>query len=173
MEIIGDLLKIMLPSAVMLYAMYVTVQSFLKKDMEKRLLEIKIKNNDTLLPIRLQAYERMCLFLERISPNNLVLRLNQSDLAATTFQHVLISEIREEFNHNLSQQLYMSDKAWKAIEAAKEDLIMLINHAAAQLPEEAPSIALAKRILEMNAERPVDSINFALTLVKDEIRAIF
>lgn len=173
MEVLGDLAKILLPAAIMLYAMYATVQSFLKKDLEKRLLDIKIKNNETLLPIRLQAYERMCLFLERIAPGNLVVRLNQSGMDAVVLHQVMLNEIREEFNHNMSQQLYMSDNAWKAINAAREDVVMLINHAASSLDAEAKSLDLAKRILEMNVERNVDSINHALTLIKDEIRSVF
>jgi len=173
MEILGDLAKILLPSVIMLYAMYATVQSFLKKELEKRLVDIKIKNNETILPIRLQAYERMCLFLERISPGNLVVRLNQPGMDALVFHQIILNEIREEFSHNMSQQLYMSENAWKAINAAREDVVMLVNHAASDLSQEAKSLDLARKILEMNVERNVDSINHALSVIKDEVRTVF
>ncbi|MBD0256088.1 MAG: hypothetical protein ICV83_10240, partial [Cytophagales bacterium] len=68
MEVLLDLAKVLLPSALLLYGMYLTVNAFLRKDFERRLVDIKLKNTDITLPLRLQAYERMCLFLERITP---------------------------------------------------------------------------------------------------------
>src|SRR4028119_1270098 len=118
MEIFGDLIKILLPAAAVLYAMYLTVKAFLNKDFDKRLVDIKIKNTELTLPLRLQAYERMCLFLERISPHNLVVRLNEPAYNAIQFHQKLLLEIREEYNHNLSQQVYMSDQSWTYVKNA-------------------------------------------------------
>ncbi|MDN4166518.1 hypothetical protein QWY31_13490 [Cytophagales bacterium LB-30] len=173
MELLGDLLKILLPAGVMLYAMYALVQSFLKKDMEKKLIEIKVKSNETILPLRLQAYERMCLFLERITPSNLLFRLNDSSYNVAALHQILLSDIREEYNHNLSQQVYMSDKAWKAINAAREEVIMLINQCASELDADGRGIDLAKKILERYVERKMDSIEYALRFLKDEVQKIF
>jgi hypothetical protein len=96
MEILEDLVKILLPAAIVLYAMYLTVRAFLNKEFERKLIDIKTKNTDIVLPVRLQAYERMCLFLERISPNNLILRLNNSMLSANELHQLLLAEIREQ-----------------------------------------------------------------------------
>lgn len=173
MELVIELVKIVLPAAVVLYAMYLTVKAFINKEIEQKWLDIKMKNKETVLPIRFQAYERVCLFLERINPGNLILRLNASEYNAKEFQHILIREIREEFNHNLSQQVYMSDEAWNLTKNAMEEVLVMINQAASGMPENAKGIDLAKKVFELMMEKKVDSLSYALTYVKDEVRKVY
>ncbi len=173
MEVLYEFGKILLPAGAVLYAMYLVVKSFLTKDLEKKLLEIKLKNTETVLPVRLQAYERICLLLERISPNNLVTRLNANNMNSAQLQQVLIGEIREEFNHNLSQQVYLSDETWTLVKNAKEDVVSVINLAAQQTNGEEKSLELAKKIFELMLEKNNDPIGFALKKVKEEIRTAF
>jgi hypothetical protein len=173
MEPIWDLLKITLPAGIVLYAMFLVTKSILQKQSEQRIIELRGKNKEVILPLRLQAYERMCLFLERISPDNLVKRVNKEGLNVAQLQYLLLNEIREEFNHNLSQQVYMSDDSWKIIKNAKEELVMLVNQSAKELGEEAKSIELVKRIFEHYMEQKVDSIQYALTQIKTEIQEEF
>lgn len=173
MEIIAELAKLIIPAAIVLYGMYLTVKSFINKDLENAILQLKMKNRDTVLPIRLQAYERICLFLERISPNNLIIRLNNASYSAKEFQQILLAEVRSEFNHNLSQQVYMTDEAWLLVKNVKDEIIALINQAGMGLGEEAKSIDLAKRIFEKMSEKNNDFISKALSAVKNEIRQTF
>jgi tRNA isopentenyl-2-thiomethyl-A-37 hydroxylase MiaE len=173
MDVLLDFIKIVLPAGIILYAMYLTIRAFLNKQMEEKWLEMKQKNQETLLPVRIQAYERMCLFLERISPGNLILRLNVGGYTTKDLQQALLQEIREEFNHNVAQQIYMSNEAWAAITNAKEDVIMLINQSAEQLSADDSGLALAKKIFETMAERKVDIIDYALKLIKEEVRSLF
>ena len=173
MEILMELAKLIVPAAIVLYGMYLTVRSFTTKELEKAMLKHKMKGRDTVLPIRLQAYERMCLFLERISPNNLVVRLNDSAYNAKQFQQILLGEIRNEFNHNLSQQVYMSDEAWDAVSGAKEAVITVINQAGEELSEESKGVELAKKVFEKMMEKDPDPIARALVMVKNEIRQAF
>ena len=173
MEILADLAKIIIPAAIVLYGMYLTVKSFTTKELERSMVDLKMKNRDIILPIRLQAYERITLFLERISPNNLVMRLNDSGLNAKQFQHILISEIRNEYNHNLSQQVYMTDNAWKLVVNVKEEIIAVINQAGHSLPDDAKSLDLAKKIFALMAEKEIDPVLTALSDIKDEIRQVF
>ena len=168
-----DFIQILLPAGIVLYAVYLTVKSFLNQEMEKRLVEVKGKNAETVLPIRLQAYERMCLFLERIAPNHLLVRLNDSALSASEFKQILLSEIRQEYGHNLSQQVYMSDQAWAATKAAMEEVVMLINTSAANLKPDATSLDLARTVFDTIINQDVDPTSRALKVVKDEIRQIF
>lgn len=173
MEILIEFAKLLLPAAAVLYAMYLTTKSFLDREMTQKMVDIKLKNTDTVLPIRLQAYERICLFLERITPNNLIIRLNQGNLTAREFQHVLLSEIRQEYNHNISQQVYISDEAWEFVVSAKEGIISTINQAAETIENDAKSIDLAKKIFEITMEKKTDPTAHALAKVKEEIRHFF
>lgn len=171
MELAIEFGKLLIPAAMVLYAMYLVVKSFLEKELTKQQLEIRGRAIDTVLPNRLHAYERICLFLERIAPNNLVVRLNNGQYSAREFQQILLNEIREEYNHNVSQQLYMSEESWNLVKSAKEDLIMTINDATNRLPEGGTSIDLAKQLFAV--EKEFDPIQHALVEVKKEIRQTF
>lgn len=173
MDAVVEYGKLLIPAGLVLYAMYLTVKSFLNKELEKTMLEIRGKSIETVLPNRLQAYERMCLFLERITPNSLIIRLNNGQFTAQEFHQILLNEIREEYNHNVSQQVYMSDEVWDAIRNAKEDLVMTVNNAASKMSEKSTSIDLAKQIVEDGLAKEIDLINHALTATKDEIRQTF
>ena len=173
MDLILEFIKILVPAALVLYAMYLTVKSFINRDLEKTNLEIKAKNIEIVLPIRLQAYERIVLYLERISPNNLITRLNQGKLTSTEFQSIMLRDIRDEYNHNVSQQVYMSEDIWDLVKNAKEDLIVSINKAAEQMNEKSTSLDLAKQLFEEIMNKDVDPITLALHEAKDEIRKSF
>ena len=173
MEPIWDLLKIIIPAGIVLYAMFLAIKTMLQKQNESKLIELKAKNKEIVLPIRLQAYERMTLFLERISPDQIIKRVNQNEMNVAELQYVMLNEIREEFNHNLSQQVYMSDDAWKIIKNAKEELIMLINQSAKEINAEAKSIELVKAIYAQSLEKNIDSIEYGLTFLKNEIQQEF
>ncbi len=173
MEIVSDLIKILLPAGAILFAMYLTVKAFLEKDFEKRMAELKIKSSEQIIPVRLQAYERVILLLERISPSNLIMRLRNPNLNAAQFQEILISHVREEYNHNLSQQVYMSDKAWSLVKQSKEEIISLINRVAQGIPPGEKSTLLGKMIIEAMVSANIEPCSKAILFVKKEIQEIF
>lgn len=173
MELVADLIKVLLPAGLVLWAMYLTISSFLKKEISQKELDIKAESIKTLLPIRLQAYERMALFLERISPNNLLIRLSGRVATVAEFQQLMLIEIREEFSHNLSQQVYMSDEAWLNIKNAMNETVTLINLSAKDLAPEANALALSKQILEVVLAKNVIPSNDALKFIKQEMRDNF
>lgn len=173
MEVVIEYGKLLIPAILVLYAMYLTVKSFLNKELEKRMLDIRDKSIETVLPIRLQAYERMCLFLERINPDSLLARLSNGQYTAQEFQLILLNEIREEYNHNVSQQVYMSDEVWTLIKNAKEELVATVNNASSKMPEGATNTDLSKQILEDSVSKETDLILLALHETKNEIRQVF
>ena len=125
-----------------------------------------------LLPLRLQACERFVLFLERINPNNLLLRVPQHGQPAPEYQAQLIRNIREEFEYNLSQQLYISQSTWELVRNAKEEAISLVNRAAARLPEQATASDLSRAILDLSMEREKLPSVIAINAVKAELRTL-
>jgi hypothetical protein len=173
MEPIYDLAKVLLPAAIFLYGMYLLVRSFISRDIELRRLEVRSRAIETILPNRIQAYERVCLFLERISPQNMLLRLNTPGIPAREFHRMLLDEIRNEYNHNVSQQIYMSEDVWNLVKNAKEDLIIQINEASQSMPQEATSLDLAKKIFELAMDKKIDPMGHALSEVKKEIQQVF
>ena len=123
-----------------------------------------------ILPLRLQALERFVLFLERIHPSNLVMRLNNPDLTAAQLQTLLVRTIREEFEYNLSQQLYLSQQTWELIKNAKEEMVALINQAAAKSGDESMAGVLVKNVFEMVIEKGKLPTELALDEVRKEFQ---
>lgn len=173
MEMVYDLLKITIPAVLVLYLAYLLVRSFLQKQLDEVAFTVKQKNQEIVVPIRLQAYERVILLLERITPSNLLSRLGKSDYTAEEFQQVLIHEIRNEVNHNLSQQVYMSDSSWTYVTTAVEQTISLINSSINGLDEKATGIDLARAVLENGAREELNTAAQAIKFIKEEIQEIF
>ena len=173
MDYLLDLLKIILPAGIVLYGMYLVVVSFLSKEREKLLIDLKTQNTQVVLPIRLQAAERLCLLLERVTPNNLVRRSNPAQYTAAELHPILLGEVREEFNHNLSQQVYFSEETWEAVRRAIEDVVTLLNMSRQSLNAEATGMDLAKTIFTQSLEQKNDAITFALRKVKSEIQLYY
>lgn len=173
MEVFLDILKISIPSVIIAYLAYLLVRSFLQSKLDEVVFAMRQKNQEVVLPIRLQAYERIILLLERVAPHNLVSRLNNGEYSAEEFQHILIHEIRQEFNHNLSQQVYMSSEAWMYVSSAVEQVISEINAAANELKADATSIDLAKALFEMQTRKEVQILSEAGEFVKKEIQELF
>jgi hypothetical protein len=126
-----------------------------------------------ILPLRLQACERIVLFLDRIALNNLIMRISRPEMSALQLQAALVGAIREEFEYNLSQQLYISSKAWALVRNAKEETIRLINTASMKVAETAPSSEMVRTLLELVLAEEKSAVDVALEEVKQEIRKSF
>ncbi len=173
MDAIIEFAKLLIPASVVLYAVYLIVKANIQKEIDLRTLEVRGRSIETVLPNRLQAYERMALFLERMSPHNLLIRLNVAAVPSREFHQLLLSEIRNEYNHNVSQQVYMSEEVWNLIKNAKEDLIVTINESATEIGPDSSSLDLSKKIFEKTINKAVDPIGHALTELKKEIQRTF
>jgi hypothetical protein len=173
MDIFTEFIKILLPAGLVMYAMFLTFRSMLDKEIERKKVDVRYKLQETVVPLRLQAYERLALLLERVSPKNVILRLNDPSLSAHEFQALLVREIREEFNHNLSQQIYISDELWTLIKRAIEDTISTINQSSANLAPEARSVDLTRAIFEKVLGSSADPISHTLSQLKKEVAQFY
>ncbi len=170
-EIILDLLKIILPSIAVLAAAYLVLSSMLENNIKAKQIEVALKSKEQSMMLKLQAYERLILFLERINPSNLISRLNQADISLPEMQMVLISSVRAELEHNITQQLYVSDDAWTLIKASTEETVAIINGIAKELPQDASGSVLNHAIVEffLAANQPMPGEK-AIALLKEEAK---
>ena len=120
----------------------------------------------TTLPIRLQAYERMALFLERISIPSLVVRIAPKSSDKDAYEQLLIKNIENEFEHNLSQQIYLTDECWNIIKAAKSATVQMIRKAAMSETDSADKLREDVLTETMDKQNPSAT---ALAFVKKEI----
>jgi len=173
MEIIIEFGKLLIPALLVLYAMYLTVKNVLEKEIVSKEVDLKIKNYEIILPLRLQAYERLTLLLERISPNHILVRLSNPNYSAVEFQRLLVKEIRDEFNHNLSQQIYIGEESWTLVNKAVEDTISVINRSGSSLKDDAKAMDLTKAIFGEILQNESDSISLALSQLKKEVSQFY
>lgn len=155
--------------------MYLLVKRYFDNEQKERLLQMKIdERRETLkvvTPIRLQAYERMALFLERISPDSLVLRCYQPGMDLKLLQGVMTKNIRDEWEHNLSQQVYLASGTWARIREAKDEMVNLVNSSAVTLTDTDDPTRLAASIFASAAKHlPTDK---ALEELHKEINELF
>lgn len=168
-----EISKYILPSLVVFIAAYLVIREFLKREEKKQKFDIYLANQKEITPIRLQAYERLIIFLERIHPESLIIRENENGLNNQQFQHKLINSIRTEFEHNLSQQIYISPKLWVLLKDAKESMIQLINAEALQLIPTDASLGLSKAVIESHMQFQNSAIDKAIEALKEEIGLIW
>ena len=170
-----EIATLLLPSAILFATAYFLIKKFLDQEYQKKLLELRREAQKDILPIRLQAYERITLLLERIAPNNLVMRVydKNKNFNAQKFQEELLKTIRTEFDHNLSQQIYISQNTWTLVKNAKESIIKLVNMASIKITDGAPAIELSKLMLQMVAEAKELPTDIALKQLKEEVKTLF
>lgn len=168
-----DLLKYSIPLFLVFGFIYFILNNYLKENYRIRALDLKQTNQSAITPIRLQAYERLVMYLERITPSNLILRVHKPGMTAIHLQAELIKSIRTEYEHNISQQIYMSNASWELIKSSKEEIIKVVNAAAHKVGEDADGLELCKILFDitMNVEKLPTQI--AIDYIKKEIRQSF
>jgi len=176
MDIVGTLLeltKCTLPAAVVLAASYLIVKKFLVTQIQRQQIALFKDSQDITLRLRLHAYERMVLFVERISPRQLVSRVYDPTMTVRDLQVAMMMTIRTEFEHNLSQQIYVSRNVWETVKGVKEQEINMVNQMAKSLDPEQPAKELHTRIMNVimqtEEELPTD---VALNVINDEVRRV-
>ncbi len=151
--------------AVIFLGFWLIQYSMFRNEDRKRKWELKRESQKTISPIRLRAYERLALLLERTTPEHMLLELQSKEPVALTewpvgqVQQYLLQTIRAEFEHNQSQQVYVSDEVWTLVMNARDQMAAFIISIAAQLPKEANAQAYASALLtayKSNGATPTD-----------------
>ena len=115
-------------------------------------------NNET-IKLRLQAYERLTLLAERIALQNLISKIPHAGVTAKQMQHALVDAIKTEYEYNISQQVYVSPEAWRAVHNLKEQNIYIVNQLTTTLPFQASAMDLNKQIIDYLMSNPKASLH--------------
>ncbi len=173
MEVILEILKYTVPALIVFLTVLVMLRTWSRNEDKRRKSEFNMHINDDILPVRLQAYERSILLLERISPDSMILRVSRTDYSARQLQQELLNNITSEFEHNIAQQTYLSREAWEKIKAAKNQVINLVNETAKEVKPDASGPTLGKLILERLAELNIPPSQVAINYLKQEVKTLF
>lgn len=174
-EQVLEILKYVLPSVVVLVATVMIVNKFLVKEIERKQLAIFAQNSETTLKLRLHAYERLTIFVERMNAKSLISRYYIQQATAQDVQIAMVQGIRSEYEHNLSQQLYVSHEVWQTISTVMEQEITMLNRIGASCEMGASATEFIKKISEyiVNTESTIPTDIALETLNKEAKRILF
>jgi hypothetical protein len=150
-------------------ALAVAILAFLRTYREKPAPSLDFNTK----PLRLQAYERLVILCERISLPNLISRVNQPQLSARDMQYMLIENIKQEFEYNASQQIYVSQAAWEAVRNLRDQTLLIVNSIGRTLPAESTARDLNKGLLEAIMHEDNAALHtFTLATLSEEAKRI-
>ncbi len=162
-----EIIAYTLPSLITGGVAYFLFDSYFKDQQNTRRWLLQKENKPAILPLRLQAYERLTLLMERINPSQMMVRISPLSNDKTDYQNLVIAQIDQEFEHNLSQQIYVSEECWSVILTAKNATIQMIR-LATQNEKVTDADSLRAFIVSDFLEKPTPSIA-ALSFIKNEV----
>jgi hypothetical protein len=168
-----DILKYTVAGIGVVYIAFYLIKPYLDRAEKVHLVELKKSISNQTLPLKLQAYERLVLFIERINPANMLLRLNGTNYSAHDLHSLVVSEIRNEYQHNVSQQIYVSERAWTLVKRVKDDTMSVITNAVKALPETASGLELSKTILAHLAHLQDNPYDIATAMIRKDMEELF
>ena len=169
-----ELLKYTIPALVVFATAYFTLKSYLDAHYREQALKQRVEAQKLTLPVRLQAYERLILLCDRLTLPNLLLRIRSSEMTVGELKGALLIAISQEFDHNTSQQLYVSDTLWQIVSIAKADAMGLVAKAAEDLDNNAPDEHLINRMFAaLDQLGNVTTLQKALMAIRTEAGQLF
>lgn len=167
-----EILKLAIPAIVVFLTAYYMLKTYLDKQLQLKSLEIRQSQAQTTLPLRLQAYERLSLFCERISLPNLLLRVRRDNMSAGELHLALLLAIQQEYEHNITQQVYVSAQLWEIIKLARDEAVNFVALVAEKVDTKANGRELAQALFHFLNQRETTAVEKALLAVKKEAGAI-
>jgi hypothetical protein len=163
-----DIVKFALPAGILAFVMQKMFAQYMEAKNRQTIMELRTKGKFDTLPTRLQAYERLLLFMERSEPSNLILRLHRPGMSAALLQAEMLRSIREEYEHNLTQQLYVSPVAWKRVLEGKDAVLQLIQVSFARMGNTSTGLDLSNVMFEIIAKSGASPTLSAVETLKQE-----
>lgn len=163
---------------VLIFGFWLIQYSQFRNEEKKRQWDLKRESQKTISPIRLRAYERLALLLERTTPEHLIMELRAKEPEAMStwtigqMQQYLLQTIRAEFDHNQSQQIYVSDEVWAHIVHARDEMAAFVVGIASKMPAGATTMDYAKTLLTAYAENGTTPNEAAMEELKNEAKSL-
>ena len=168
LAVILEIIKVTAPALIVFFTVFYLVKQYLASQYELRKLDFKQNQQKTTIPLRLQAYERLSLFCERISIPGLILRVRGDEMTASQLRLAMMIAIQKEFEHNITQQVYVSDNLWKIIKIARDDVVNVINQVYSEVDPQSDARAYSQKLFRFLEERDFIPLDKALFAIKQE-----
>lgn len=166
--VILEIIKVSVPALIVFLTVHYLFKNYLNGQQQLRRQEIEKEQKSAALPMRMQAYERLSLFCERVSIPTLLLRVPPGNQNAKSYRLALLLAIQQEFEHNITQQVYISNQLWEIIKAARDDAVNFISIVSEKIEPDASAVDFRKALLNLDASRENTGMNTALQAIKKE-----
>tara|TARA_B100000795_G_scaffold269708_1_gene260021 strand:- start:676 stop:1197 length:522 start_codon:yes stop_codon:yes gene_type:complete len=173
MEEFLNILMGIVPAVVVGVVSYMLINRFLEAETGRHVMEIKKETVRYSVPVRMQAYERMILLLERLDPVKAVNRVIQPGMTSRELQKKVIADLRNEFDHNITQQLYVSKTAWLEVKKAKDESMKILAITMSRTPDHGDAMGYTKMLIQVLAEVQSSPTGEAIEVVRREATKIF
>jgi len=167
-SVLLEIVKITVPALIVFFTVYTLLKQFTESQERMKQLDGRQEHQKTSLPLRLTAYERLSLYCERISIPAMIMRLKTQNMTAAALQVSLMLAVQQEYEHNITQQVYVSDQLWQILKIAKEDTLNVINLASDQVDPQADANELVQVLFKSIQEREFLATDTALRAIKKE-----
>ena len=168
LSVILEIIKITIPALIVFATVYTLLKQYLENQYKIRMLDLKQSQTKTTTRLRLQAYERLSLFCERISIPSLILRLRDEKMNAMDLRLAIMIAIQKEFEHNITQQVYVSDQLWQIVKIARDDAVNIVNLVYNSIEPNSTSRDYSNAIIHYLEKREFVSSEKALFAIKKE-----
>ena len=161
------------PAVVVGVVAYMLINRFLEAEKEKHVMEIRRESVKFSIPVKMQAYARIILLLERLDPVKSVNRVIKPGMTSRDLQKTVLADIRNEFEHNITQQLYVSKTTWEEVKKAKDESMKILAITITRTPDQGDAIEYTKVLIQVLAEVNASPTLAAIEVVRHEAKKIF
>ncbi|MCI4649293.1 hypothetical protein [Phaeodactylibacter sp.] len=168
MEILLEIIKLTIPGLLTFLAAYFVLKTYMENQQKLQHLKIQQEQQKSSLPLRLQAYERLSLFCERISLPNLLLRVRKPGMSNGELRVSLLLAVQQEYEHNITQQVYVSSQLWEIIKFARDESVNAISIIAEKTDTKSDAKELAGMLFNYVNQQEVMAVEKALLAIKKE-----
>lgn len=173
MTFLLEILKLSIPALIVAVSSYYLIREMLDKQLQLQAQKIQQERQSAVTPLRMQAYERLSILVERMAISGIILRNTNDAMQANTMKIALFMAIQQEFEHNISQQVYVSEKLWQIITATRDDLFEFISLVSEKVPKDAPSKVFTDAIMAYYQQRDYDPVATAQMAIRREAASMF
>jgi hypothetical protein len=166
-----ELLSYTLPAIITGLVAYYFFDLHTKNEEGRRRYLLNKEAQKNALPLRLQAYERLTLYMERINPTKLLIRITPLSQDKNDYENLVIAQIEQEFEHNLTQQIYLSDECWTIIVTAKNATIQMLRKA--NMSDRVDSADKLREVILSDLLEKQPPSNAALSYIKNEVAQLW
>ncbi|MEM9884504.1 MAG: hypothetical protein AAF849_01330 [Bacteroidota bacterium] len=168
-----EIIKITIPALLVFYTVHTLMKQYLEKQYQLRQLEYQQGRKSESLPIRLQAYERLSVLCERISIPNLMLRLRTSEMTSSDLKAAMLIAIQQEFEHNTSQQIYVSEQLWDLLQFARTDTVDMLITLGESVPKDSNAKEFSEKLFKYLDDKEVNVLSKVQSAIKKETQLLF